>query len=84
MNFDRGIAIHFTDGTSLAFEFPQQADNAYARQIMMREIVSERLVTIESDGAVYFVPFDNVRYITTYPAPADLPKNTVRGAKVRD
>jgi len=38
MKHDRGITIHFTDGTSLGFEFPQQADNKYARQIMTREI----------------------------------------------
>jgi hypothetical protein len=84
MKLNRGITIHFTDGTSLAFEFPQQTDNTYARQIMMREILSERMIAVESDGAVHFVPFDNVRFITAYPAPADLPKNTIRGASVRD
>jgi hypothetical protein len=84
MELDRGIAIHFTDGSSLSFEFPKQADNVHARQIMLREIAAERMLIIESDGALYYVPFDNIRYLTAYPAPAELPKNTVRGAKIRD
>ena len=84
MKHDRGITIHFTDGTSLGFEFPQQADNKYARQIMTREILAERLLMVESDGALYFVPFDNIRYISAFPATEDVPKNTIRGATVRE
>jgi hypothetical protein len=84
MKHNRGITVHFTDGTSLGFEFPQQTDNIHARQMMTREILSERLIMVESDGALYFVPFDNVRYISAYPATGDLPKNTIRGATVRE
>ena len=84
MKLDRGLAVHFTDGTSLSFEFPQQTENQYARQILMREILSERMLMIESEGAMYFVPFDNVRYMTAYPAPGELPKNTIRGAKTKE
>ena len=84
MKQDRGITIHFTDGTSLGFEFPQQTDNKYAGQIMTREILAERLLTVESEGALYFVPFDNIRYISAFPAPGDLPKNAIRGATVRE
>ncbi|HKQ24844.1 MAG TPA: hypothetical protein VJT81_10425 [Burkholderiales bacterium] len=84
MKHDSGITIHFTDGTSLGFEFPKQADNKYARQIMTREILSERLLMVESDGALYFVPFDNIRYISAFPAAGDVPKNTIRGATLRE
>ena len=84
MKHDRGITIHFTDGTSLGFEFPKQTDNKYARQIMTKEILSERLLMVESDGALYFVPFDNIRYISAYPATDDTPKNTIRGATIRE
>ena len=84
MKHDRGITIHFTDGTSLGFEFPQQTENIYARQIMTREILAERLLMVESDGALYFVPFDNIRYISAFPATGDVPKNTIRGATVRE
>ena len=33
MKHDRGITIHFTDGTSLGFAFPKQTDNKYAGRL---------------------------------------------------
>ena len=78
----RGLTIHFNDGTSLTTEFPEQAANEYARAILEQEIVKRRLLTIEAEGALLYIPFENIKYMTLFPAPEDAPKFAIRGASV--
>lgn len=81
MEHNRGLTVHFNDGTSLAFSFPQQTENTYAAAIAMEEIFKRRLLTVEADGALMVIPFDNVKYISAYPATGGNElKHVVRGA----
>jgi hypothetical protein len=77
---NRGMRIHFVDGTTLAVSFPPQRENRAGREILFDEIMKRRLLTIAADGAVHVIPFENVKYISVYPEPAELDKTIIRGA----
>jgi hypothetical protein len=57
-----------------------QAPNESAQVIKLREALAARHLIIEADGALLIVPFENVKYIQAYPAPARLPENAIRAA----
>ncbi len=85
MEHNRGVTIHFNDGTSLALSFPQQTDNAYAAAIALEEVMKRRVLTFEADGALIVVPFENVKYISAFPAAAGTQlKHVIRGAALAD
>ena len=77
-----GITIHFNDGTTMAVTFPQQTDNRHARDLMRDEVLQRRMLTVEADGAMLFIPFENIKYVSTSPAPDDLPRWCIRGATI--
>lgn len=80
----RGLRIHFVDGSTLNVTFPQQADNAIAAELAREAILKQRMIAIEADGCLHYVPFDNVKYISVYPAPENPGKHVIRGATLRD
>jgi hypothetical protein len=82
MTPNRGLTIHFNDGTSLTIEFPEQAANEYARTIMKEEILKRRMLTVEAEGALLYIPFENIKYLTVFPAPEQAPKFAIRGASI--
>jgi hypothetical protein len=85
MEHNRGLTVHFSDGTSLAFSFPQQTDNAYAAAIAVEEVMKRRILTVEADGALIVIPFDNVKYISAYPGTSGRElKHVIRGATLAD
>jgi len=82
MTPSRGLTIHFNDGTSLKVEFTDQALNEYARNIMRQEILKQRMLTIGADGALLYIPFENIKYITVFPSPPETPKLTIQGTSI--
>ena len=82
MTPNRGLTIHFNDGTSLTIEFPEQAANEYARTIMKEEILKRRMLAVEAEGALLYIPFENIKYLTVFPAPEQAPKFAIRGASI--
>ena len=81
----RGMIIHFTDGSKKTLEFPPQlAGNDASMAEKLRAILSGRNLTIEADGALVLIPFENVKYIQSYPAPKKLPAGVIRGASFKD
>jgi hypothetical protein len=80
----RGLRIHFVDGSSLAVSFPKQRDNEIAAELLRDAILDERMITLEADGCLHYVPFDNVKYFSVYPAPENPGKHVIRGATLRD
>jgi hypothetical protein len=79
MSEKRGIVIHFTDGSSKTLEFPQQADeqNQASR---IKEALEARSLVVEADGALVVFPFENIKYLQSYPAPKKLPDFVIKGA----
>ena len=85
MQRERGITIHFVDGSKMELEFPPQADNEYAAILKLKEVIKDRQLMLEVDGALLLMPFENIKYIQVYPVPTDkLPANIVRGAKISE
>jgi hypothetical protein len=80
----RGLRIHFVDGSALAVSFPKQKDNEIAAELAREAILKERMIAIEADGCLHYVPFDNVKYISVYPAPENPGKHVIRGATLRE
>jgi hypothetical protein len=40
------------------------------------------MIAVEADGAMVFIPLENINYISAYPAPEELPSWIVRGASI--
>jgi hypothetical protein len=82
---ERGMIIHFTDGTKKVLEFPQQiADSDAAAAARIKEALEARHLTLEVDGALVVIPLENVKYLQVYPAPKKLPAGVIKGASFKD
>jgi hypothetical protein len=77
-----GMRIHFVDGTQLTFAFPPQRENQAGRELLFEDIVKKRLLTVAAEGAVHVIPFENVKYISVYPAPEALDAKIIQGATI--
>lgn len=79
----RGITIHFVDGSKMQLEFPPQAENVYGSLIKLKEVQKERMLVFEVDGALLMMPFENIKYLQLHPVPTDkLPSSVITGARV--
>jgi hypothetical protein len=86
---DRIATLHFTDGSKLAFDFPEQAVNAAARSLKLAEFMAGRHLVIEAEGQVFVFPVTSIKYLTlsmptlVRESAGALPRHTIRGARVR-
>lgn len=76
----RAIIIHYTDGSQMKLDMPVQSPNESAQVIKLKEALAARHLVVEADGALLIIPFENVKYIQAYPAPAKLPDHAIRAA----
>jgi hypothetical protein len=83
MKDKRGITIHFNDGSKMSLDFPKQAANDAAQFLKLDDVLKKRYMLFEADSTFLMVPFENVKYVQVYPAPADVPGHTyIKGASV--
>ena len=81
----RSMIIHFMDGSKKVLEFPQQvADNDASASARLKDALDARHLVLEADGALLVIPFENIKYIQSYPAPKKLPAGVIRGASFKD
>jgi hypothetical protein len=78
----RGLNVNFMDGSAIKISFPEQAENPFGRKVMMEEIVKRRMLAVEAEGGVLFIPFDNIKYVTVFPAPEYPDPSLIKGAKI--
>ena len=76
----REMTIHYMDGSSMKIDFPVQVPSEGGQVIKLKEALAARHLVVEADGALLIIPFENVKYIQAYPAPAKLPENAIRAA----
>ena len=76
----RELTIHYMDGSQMRLDFPVQAPNEGAQVIKLKEALAARHLVVEADGALLIIPFENVKYVQAYPAPAKLPEHAIRAA----
>lgn len=87
---DRILTLHFIDGSKLSFDFPEQTDNAAARQLKIADLLTSKHVVIEAEGTVMLFPVANIKYLSfsvpmlgSRGAAAALPRHTIKGARIR-
>ena len=83
MKDQRGLTIHFTDGSKMSMDFPKQTQNEAAAALKLEDVLKNRYMLFEAEGTLVLIPFENVKYLQLYPAPQSVPGHTyVRGASV--
>ncbi len=60
--------------------FPTQTEDLYRRKLMIDEIVKKRMLMIEADGGIHFVPLENIKYMSVYPAGEHTDPGILKGA----
>jgi hypothetical protein len=76
----QGLNIHFIDGSTVKISFPKQTDNQYVRKFKIEEILKRRVLIVEGDGGVHFIPLDNVKYMSVFPATEYADPGLIKGA----
>ena len=84
MKNDRRITIAFIDGTDMQFEFPKQIDDPSKIVTALRGTLREQMLVIEVEGAMYTIPYNNVKYIRVSPCPDKLPDTAITGAPLKE
>jgi hypothetical protein len=83
MQDKRGVTIHFNDGSKLSLDFPKQAPNETAAALKLDDVLKKRYMLFEAESTLLMIPFENVRYVQLYPAPASLQGHTyIKGASI--
>jgi hypothetical protein len=47
---------------------------------MVDEIVKKRMLMVEADGGIHFVPLENIKYMSVYPAAEHADAGIIKGA----
>jgi len=85
MKDQRAITIHFNDGTKMSLDFPKQVPSEVAAMLKLNDALKKRHLIFEADSTLLVIPFENVKYVQVYPAPADIPGQTyIKGASIKD
>jgi hypothetical protein len=79
---DRGMTIHFMDGSQLRVSFPKQVKHDESVPVRLERLLEKEVLMIEADGALLTIPFSNVKYLQVYPAPGVLPDYVIKEASV--
>lgn len=82
MSKDRRITIYFTDGSDLQFDFPTQIDDPSQVGTMVRKALAQNQLVLEVEGAMYAVPYANVKYVRVSPCPEKLPDTAIKGVRL--
>jgi hypothetical protein len=84
MKQQRGITIHFNDGSKLSLDFPKQTANEVAAMLKLNDVLQKRHILFEADSTLVMVPFENVKFVQIYPAPAEITGQTyIKGASIK-
>jgi hypothetical protein len=81
MTTNRGLVIHFMDGSTMRLDFPKQVKHDDSIVPRIEEILDRQVLMAEVDGALMLVPFNNVKYVQVFPAPERLPHYVLREVK---
>jgi len=83
MKDQRGLTIYFTDGSKMSMDFPKQTQNEAAAALKLEDVLKNRYMLFEAEGALVLIPFENVKYLQLYPAPTTVQGHTyVKGASI--
>lgn len=80
----RNMVIHFTDGSKVAYDFPQQFTEQAVLSKHVEKMLNMPYLVIESEGAIMLYPRENIKSIQVYPASDKLPDFVIKGAITAD
>ena len=81
---ERNMAIHFMDGTQVAYDFPKQIEDASAMSSKIEALLEKQFIVIEGDGVIHLYPVNNIKSIQLHPVPQKLPDFVIHGASAAD
>jgi hypothetical protein len=84
MTQERGMTIHFMDGTQMRVSFPKQVKHDESIPVRLERVLEKEILMLEADGALLAIPFANVKYLQVYPAPAVLPDYVIKDASIAE
>lgn len=82
MSEARWITIYFNDGTDVSFKYPEQEIADHLLKSTVDRVLNQQMLILEGEGAVYFFPYHNIKYIKSQPAGETLPEGTIRGVQL--
>lgn len=82
MTLERGMTIHFMDGTQMRVSFPKQVEHDESIPVRLERLLDKKILMLEVDGALLAIPFGSIKYLQVYPAPAVLPDYVVKEASI--
>ena len=82
MSDERGMTVHFMDGSKLKLSFPKQTKTDEVVSIRMEKLLDKPALLVQADGALLSIPFTSIKYVQVSPAPGGLPDYVIKGASV--
>jgi len=82
MSDERGMIVHFTDGSTLKLSFPKQVKTDEAVSIRLEKLLDKPALIVQADGALLSIPFSSIKYLQVYPVPGGLPDYVIKGASI--
>ena len=77
---ERGMVIHFSDGSKMDVNFPKQVKHEESVSVRLEMMLEHPMLLVEVDGALLMFPFSNIKYLQVYPSPPKLPDYVIKGA----
>jgi hypothetical protein len=81
MQNEKSLVIHFTDGSTVSFNFAKQVNDPMQVVKSVDNALNQPYLSIEADGILHLYPRENIKSIQLYPSPAKLPEYTIKGAE---
>ena len=82
MEQERGMIVHFCDGSQMRVSFPRQVTHDDSVTVRLERLLEKNVIMIEADGALLAIPFASIKYVQVYPAPGGLPDYVIRQASI--
>jgi hypothetical protein len=79
---ERGMTIHFNDGSKMRVSFPKQVKSEETVSVRLEKILERNTLLVEADGALLLFPFSNIKYLQVYPSPPKLPDYVIKDASL--
>jgi hypothetical protein len=79
---ERGMTIHFTDGSKMSLSFPKQVKSDETVSVRLEKILDKKTLMIGADGALLVFPFSNIKYLRVSPSPPKLPDYVIKDASI--
>jgi len=79
---ERGLTVHFMDGSKMSFSFPKQVTHDEFVSGRLDKLLAKPALIVEVEGAALMIPFCNIKYIQMYGVPKKLPDYVIRNATI--